>query len=82
MVLPQAIRLTVPPLTNRTIAITKGTALGSVIGLGEILSQATSGESLSFNPSPLTLGAAAYLLLFIPIVAFGRWVETRFAWRP
>jgi polar amino acid transport system permease protein len=32
VVLPQAIRLTVPPLTNRTIAITKGTALGSVIG--------------------------------------------------
>jgi polar amino acid transport system permease protein len=80
--LPQALRLAIPPLTNRTIAITKGTALGSVIGLGEILSQATSGESLSFNPSPLTLGAGAYLLLFIPIVAFGRWVETRFAWRP
>jgi len=37
--------------------------------------------SNSFNPSPLTLGAAAYLVLFIPVVAFGRWVETRFAWR-
>lgn len=80
--LPQALRLAVPPLTNRTIAITKGTALGSVIGLGEILSQATSAESLSFNPSPLVLGAAAYLLLFVPVVALGRWIETRFAWRP
>ncbi len=81
VVLPQAIRLTVPPLTNRTIAITKGTALGSVIGLAEILSQASAGESLSFNPSPLTLGAAAYLLLFLPVVALGRWIETRFAWK-
>ena len=36
VVLPQAIRLTVPPLTNRTIAITKNTALGTVIGVGEI----------------------------------------------
>ena len=81
VVLPQAIRMTVPPLTNRTIAITKGTALGSVIGLAEILSQATAGESLSFNPSPLTLGAAAYLLLFLPVVALGRWIETRFAWK-
>jgi polar amino acid transport system permease protein len=81
VVLPQAIRLTIPPLTNRTIAITKGTALGSVIGLGEILSQASSGVSLSFNPSPLTLGAAAYLILFLPVVMFGRWVETRFAWK-
>ncbi len=81
VVLPQAIRLTVPPLTNRTIAITKGTALGSVIGLADILSQASSGVSHSFNPSPLTLGAIAYLILFLPVVILGRWVETRFAWK-
>ncbi len=81
VVLPQAIRLTVPPLTNRTIAITKGTALGSVIGLSDILSQASSGVSFSFNPSPLTLGAAAYLVLFLPVVVLGRWIETRFAWK-
>ena len=81
VVLPQAIRLTVPPLTNRTIAITKGTALGSVIGLADILSQASSGVSHSFNPSPLTLGAVAYLILFLPVVILGRWVETRFAWK-
>ena len=29
VIVPQAVRLTIPPLTNRTIAITKGTALGS-----------------------------------------------------
>jgi len=81
VVLPQAIRLTIPPLTNRTIAITKGTALGSVIGLAEILSQASSGVSHSFNPSPLTLGAIAYLILFLPVVIAGRWIETRFAWK-
>ncbi len=81
VVVPQAIRLTIPPLTNRTIAITKGTALGSVIGLSEILSQASSAVSFSFNPSPLTLGAAAYLILFLPVVVLGRWIETRFAWK-
>lgn len=81
VVLPQAIRLTIPPLTNRTIAITKGTALGSVIGLSEILSQASSAVSFSFNPSPLTLGAAAYLILFFPVVLLGRWIETRFGWK-
>jgi polar amino acid transport system permease protein len=81
VVLPQAIRLTIPPLTNRTIAITKGTALGSVIGLSEILSQASSAVSFSFNPSPLLLGAAAYLVLFLPVVVLGRWIETRFAWQ-
>ena len=81
VVLPQAMRLTIPPLTNRTIAITKGTALGAVVAVGEILYQAQTGYSFSYNPSPLTLGAIAYLILFIPVVWFGRWVETRFAWK-
>lgn len=81
VVLPQAVRLTVPPLTNRTIAITKGTELGAVVAVGEILYQAQTGLSFSYNPSPLTLGAIAYVLLFVPIVYFGRWVESRFAWR-
>ena len=80
VVLPQAVRLTIPPLTNRTIAITKGTALGATVAVGEILYQAQTGYSFSYNPSPLTLGAIAYLILFIPVVWFGRWVETRFAW--
>ena len=81
VVLPQAVRLTIPPLTNRTIAITKGSALGATVAVGEILYQAQTGYSFSYNPSPLTLGAIAYLILFIPVVWFGRWVETRFAWK-
>ena len=81
VILPQAIRLTIPPLTNRTIAITKGTALGQVVAVQEILYQAYSGLSFSSNPSPLTLGALAYLALFLPVVIVGRWIETRFAWR-
>jgi polar amino acid transport system permease protein len=81
VVLPQAMRLCVPPLTNRTIAITKNTALGSVVALPEVLAQAQSAVSFTYNPSPLLLGAAAYLLLFLPVVVFGRWVERRFAAR-
>jgi len=81
VILPQAIRLTVPPLTNRTIAITKNTALGSVIGVPEILNVATTTESFIGNATPLTMGALAYVALFVPVVLFGRWLETRFAWR-
>ena len=80
VVLPQAIRLTVAPITNRTIAITKNTALGTVIGLAEILNQATTGQSFSGNATPLTLGALAYVALFTPLVIAGRAVERRFAW--
>lgn len=81
VVLPQAIRMTIPPLTNRTIAITKGTALGSVVAVAEILSTAQSAMAESANPSPLTLGAIAYIILFVPVVIAGRWIETRFAWK-
>lgn len=81
VILPQAVRLTVPPLTNRVIAITKGTALGSVVALHEIVNVASSGASEAGNPTPLTLGALAYLILFIPFVWFGRRVEKRFAWK-
>lgn len=81
VVLPQALRLTVAPLTSRAIVITKNTALASVVAVGEILYQAQAAYSFSYNPSPLTLGAIAYLILFIPLVWLGRWVETRFAWK-
>ncbi len=81
VILPQAIRLGVPPLTNRTIAITKNTALGTVIGVPEILNQATSAQSFTGNATPLMMGAIAYIILFVPIVIAGRWIETRFAWR-
>jgi polar amino acid transport system permease protein len=81
VVLPQAVRLTVPPLTNRTIAITKNTALGTVIGVPEILNQATTAQSFSLNATPLMMGAIAYLVLFVPVVIAGRYIETRFAWR-
>jgi polar amino acid transport system permease protein len=81
VVLPQAVRLTVPPLVNRTIAITKNTALGTVIGVPEILNQATSAMSFSGSATPLMMGAVAYVILFIPIVVVGRYLETQFAWK-
>lgn len=81
VVLPQAIRIGVPPLTNRTIAITKNTALGTVIGVPEILNQATTAQAFTGNATPLMMGALAYIVLFVPIVIAGRWIEMRFAWR-
>lgn len=79
VVLPQAVRMVIPPLTNRAIAITKMTALGMVIGVPDILGQATTAQSFSANASPLTLAAIAYILLFLPLVVFSRWLEMRFA---
>ena len=81
VILPQAVRLTIPPLTNRTIAITKNTALGTVIGVPEILNQATTAVSFSGNATPLMMGAIAYLVIFVPVVMLGRAVESRFSWK-
>lgn len=81
VVLPQAVRLAIPPLTNRAIAITKMTALGTVIGVPDILNQATTAQSFSGNASPLMLAALAYVALFLPFVIFARWLESRFSWK-
>lgn len=81
VVLPQAVRMVIPPLTNRAIAVTKMTALGTVIGVPDILNQATAAQSFSGNASPLTLAAMAYVALFLPFVVLSRWLERRLAWR-
>lgn len=79
--MPQALRVAVPPLTNRVISVIKNTALGSVIALSEVLNTAHSATSNSGNPTPLVLGAALYLLFFIPIIALARWLETTWQYK-
>jgi len=81
VVIPQAIRMTIPPLTNRTIAITKNTALASVVAVQEMLTVAQTSLAYAANTSPLTLAALGYLLVFFPLVVLSRWIETRFAWK-
>ncbi|MEJ0069554.1 MAG: amino acid ABC transporter permease [Pseudomonadota bacterium] len=49
VVLPQAIRIAIPLLTNRTIAIIKGTALGTAVSLPEILGSAQSAMAIAAN---------------------------------
>lgn len=78
VVLPQAIRLAIPLLTNRTIAIIKGTALGTAVSLPETLGTAQSIMAIAANPSPLSLAAALYLLLFLPLVVASRVIEHRY----
>ena len=79
VLLPQALRRAVPPLTNRVIATTKNTALGSVVALGEILSTAQASAAVAGNPTPLTVGAFLSQLVFLPIVCVARWLEHRAA---
>ena len=77
IILPQAIRLAVPLLTNRAIAVSKGAALGTAVALPETLGQAESLIGVLASPTPLTLAACFYLALFIPLVIFSRYLERR-----
>jgi polar amino acid transport system permease protein len=81
VIMPQAVRLAIPPLTNWTIAITKSTALGSFVAVPEMLSQASSAQSTLANPSPLTLASAMFLVIFVPLVMLTRFVERRYGWK-
>lgn len=81
VILPQAFRIALPPLTNRTIAVAKNVALGSVVALSEVLNNAQSATSTAGNPTPLTMAAVAYLIIFIPAMLAARRLETRMQWR-
>lgn len=77
IILPQSIRLATPLVTNRIIAVTKGTALGVSVSLDDTLGAAQSFMSITANPSPLMLAAVMYLIFFIPLVVLSRHIERR-----
>ena len=77
IILPQSFRLATPLLTNRVIAVSKGTALGVAVSLNDTLGSAQSYMSITANPSPLILAAVMYLIFFIPLVVLSRHLERR-----
>ena len=70
IVLPQAVRLVVPPLTSNAINVFKDTALASVVAMPDLLKQATQAQALAANPTPLIGAAAIYVALLLPCVRF------------
>jgi polar amino acid transport system permease protein len=68
VILPQAIRIVIPPLTNNCINVMKDTALASVVAMPDLLKQATQAQALEANPTPLIVAAVMYLALLWPLV--------------
>ena len=68
VILPQALRIVIPPLTSNCINVLKDTALASVVAMPDLLKQATQAQALSANPTPLIGAAVLYLLLLLPLV--------------
>lgn len=68
VVMPQAVRLVIPPLTGNAVSIMKDTATASVVALPELLQQATAQQALAANPTPLIGAALIYVALLYPLV--------------
>ena len=77
VVLPQALRIVVPPLTSNCINVLKDTALASVVALPDLLKQATQAQALAANPTPLIGAALLYLALLLPLVQLVAVFESR-----
>ncbi|NLT36372.1 MAG: amino acid ABC transporter permease [Gaiellales bacterium] len=77
VVLPQAVRVVIPALTNELIAMIKDTALASVITTPEILFRAREIMGVKANPTPLSAAAIVYLVFTIPLIRVASRLETR-----
>ncbi|WP_457588353.1 amino acid ABC transporter permease [Ensifer canadensis] len=78
VILPQAIRIVIPPLTNNCINVLKDTALASVVAMPDLLKQATQAQALAANPTPLIGAALIYVALLWPLVAIVARLEKHF----
>jgi polar amino acid transport system permease protein len=74
VIVPQAVRTVIPPLLNDFIALTKDTALVSVLGFIEVVQAGSDVQQRTFNSSGLTAGAILFLLLTIPLARLVDWL--------
>lgn len=79
VILPQAIRIVIPPLTNNCINVLKDTALASVVAMPDLLKQATQAQALAANPTPLIGAALIYIALLWPMVGVVSRLEKHFS---
>ncbi len=81
IVLPQAFRVILPPLTNELVLLLKDTSLLAVLGVAIGQRELTTwGRTISNsigNYTPLMAAAVCYLAITLPLTFLARWVERR-----
>jgi polar amino acid transport system permease protein len=78
VLLPQAIRVIVPPLVNEMVGATKNTSLALAIGVTEIAYQTKYIESYTFRGVEALIAATAlYMVLCLGIAGLGRIASRR-----
>lgn len=79
LILPQALRVTVPPLISQTLNLWKNTSIATVIGAAELMYQAQRVESASFRSvEAFVFASAAYLTVSLLIGALATWCQYRY----
>jgi polar amino acid transport system permease protein len=81
VVLPQAVRIVTPPLTNELVILIKDTSLlfiaGMALGNRELTTFARDGVSQFANATPLVAAALMYLIITLPLTQLVAWLEKR-----
>jgi cystine transport system permease protein len=79
VVLPQALKMAVPSMSNTLISLIKDTSLVSVITMTELMLVTKELISVTFQPLPLYIAAAGiYWMLSLMFEALQRRAERRF----
>ena len=79
IVLPQAMRVIIPPMGNEVITMLKTTALVSVIAGRDLMSNLQAAYAQNFKIIPLLIVAAIWYLVLTSILAVPQaWLERRF----
>lgn len=80
IVLPQAIRIIIPPTGNETIGMLKATSLVSVLALSDLLYSVQAISSRTFQTIPLLMVACLWYLILTSLLAIVQgWIERRLA---
>jgi len=77
VVLPQAVRVIIPPLSNNLVSLVKDTAVAYVITVPELLTKARHAVVWKRNPTPLIFSMFIYLATLLPLTKYTRYLENR-----
>lgn len=76
VVLPQALRVTVPPLVSQALNLWKNTSIATVIGTAELMYQAAKMETETFRSfEPFVFASVCYLTVSLLITGLGVWYQ-------
>ena len=81
IVLPQALRVIIPPTGNETISMLKATSLVSIIAVTDLLKAAEDISNVNYQVIPLLVVASIWYLILTSILSAGQYYLERHSGR-